>query len=641
MTENNNGTNGQRSYTANDIQVLEGLEPVRIRPSMYIGSTGIKGLHHLVQEVVDNSIDEALAGICDTITVTIGKDKTIEVVDNGSGIPVEIHPKTGKSTVETVLTILHAGGKFNNGAYKVSGGLHGVGVSCVNALSEWLVATIKRDGKIYRQEFSKGVATSELTVIGDTDEHGTSIKYLADDTIFDTLDYDRDTLKSRFREMAFLNKGIKIVFTDERVDETETFHYEGGIVSFVEYINRNKDSLRGEIIYYESDGDNCNIEVAMQYTDAYNENIHSFANNINTIDGGTHLSGFKSALTRALNDYGRKYNFIKEKEENLSGDDTREGLTAIISVKLSNPQFEGQTKTKLGNTEMRGFVDSVTYESLSNYLEEHPKEAKLILDSAILSQRAREAARKARDLTKRRNALENTTLPGKLVDCRKHGVENTEIFLVEGNSAGGSAVGARDSEFQAILPLRGKIMNVEKARIDKILGYEEIRSMITAFGTGIGDDFDIEKLRYEKIIIMTDADVDGEHIATLLLTFFFRYMKDLIKNGHIYMAQPPLYKVTKGKQEHYLYDDLALEKFLKENEGGSAPEIQRYKGLGEMDKDQLWETTMDPNKRILKRVNLEDEVDADEIFTMLMGEKVEPRRLFIEKHARYATNIDI
>lgn len=629
-----------RHYTASDIQVLEGLEAVRVRPAMYIGSTSLKGLHHLVYEVVDNSIDEALAGICDTIEVTIKKDLTVVVKDNGSGIPVEIHPKTGKSTVETVLTILHAGGKFDSSAYKVSGGLHGVGVSCVNALSDKLVVEVKRDGKLYRQEFSRGKPVTELEVIGDAVGTGTTISYLADGSIFETLNYDADVLRSRFREMAFLNKNIKIIFTDERVDKTEVFHYDGGIKSFVEYINRNKTGQKSEVIYFEGKDVGKEIEVAIQYTDSYSENIYSFANNINTVDGGTHLSGFKSALTRCLNDYGRKFNLIKENEENLSGDDVREGLTAIISVKISNPQFEGQTKTKLGNQDMRSYADSVTYEKLYAYLEEHPKEAKDILDAAILSQRARFAARKARDLTKRKSALENSTLPGKLVDCRRHGLEGTEIFLVEGDSAGGSAIGARDSEYQAILPLRGKIMNVEKARIDKVLGYEEIRSMITAFGTGIGDDFDIAKLRYEKIIIMTDADVDGEHIATLLLTFFFRYMKDLIKEGHVYMANPPLYKVSRGKKDHYFYDTESYDKFMAEN-SDIKWDVQRYKGLGEMDKDQLWETTMDPVTRILKRVVLEDEVEADEIFTMLMGEKVEPRREFIEENARYATNIDI
>ncbi|NLM06055.1 MAG: DNA topoisomerase (ATP-hydrolyzing) subunit B [Tissierellia bacterium] len=628
-----------RHYTADDIQVLEGLEAVRVRPAMYIGSTSLKGLHHLVYEVVDNSIDEALAGICDTIEITIGKDLTVEVKDNGSGIPVEIHPKTGKSTVETVLTMLHAGGKFDSSAYKVSGGLHGVGVSCVNALSERLIVEVKRNGKLYRQEFSKGRPVSELEIVGDSVGHGTKISYLADDTIFETLNYDADVLRSRFREMAFLNKSIKIIFTDERVDKTEVFHYDGGIKSFVEYINRNKTGQKSEVIYFEGKDEGKEIEVAIQYTDSYSENIYSFANNINTVDGGTHLSGFKSALTRCLNDYGRKFNLIKENEENLSGDDAREGLTAIISVKLVDPQFEGQTKTKLGNQDMRSFADSTTYEMLYAYLEEHPKEAKDILDAAILSQRARFAARKARDLTKRKSALETSTLPGKLVDCRRHGTEGTEIFLVEGDSAGGSAIGARDSEYQAILPLRGKIMNVEKARIDKVLGYEEIRSMITAFGTGIGDDFDISKLRYEKIIIMTDADVDGEHIATLLLTFFFRYMKDLIKAGHVYMANPPLYKLSRAKKEHYFYDTESYDRFMAENSDVKW-DVQRYKGLGEMDKDQLWETTMDPVTRILKRVVLEDEVEADEIFTMLMGEKVEPRREFIEENARYATNID-
>lgn len=630
-----------RSYTAGDIQVLEGLEAVRKRPGMYIGSTGIKGLHQLMYEVVDNSVDEALAGICDTITVTVSTDNSVEVSDNGSGIPTEIHPKTGKSTVETVLTILHAGGKFNNGAYKVSGGLHGVGVSCVNALSEWLVATVIRDGKKYRQHFSRGQATGDLEVIGEAEGHGTTIQFMADSEIFETLEYDHETLQNRFREMAFLNRGIRIIFNDERTETSETFHYEGGIKSFVEYINRNKNELKGPVIYFEKDKDETNVQVAMQYTDAYSENIHSFANNINTMDGGTHLVGYKTALTKAFNDYARKYGFLKEKDENFSGDDTREGLTAILSVKLMEPQFEGQTKGKLGNSEMRSIVDGVTYEYLTAFLEENPKDAKILMERVMLSQKARNAARRARELTIRKGSLENSTLPGKLADCRKHGVENTEIFLVEGDSAGGSAINARDSEYQAILPLRGKIMNVEKATRDKILAYEEIKSMITAFGTGFESNFSIEKLRYEKIIIMTDADVDGEHITTLLLTFFFRYMKDLIKEGHVYLALPPLFKVSKGKKDYYLYEEGELPKLLQELGADSKPRVQRYKGLGEMDADQLWETTMDPERRLLKRVTIDDELIADEVFTMLMGEKVEPRREFIEQNAKYANNLDV
>lgn len=631
----------ERNYSANDIKVLEGLEPVRLRPSMYIGSTGSQGLHHLVYEVVDNSVDEALAGICDTIKVAITKDNVIEVEDNGSGIPTEIHPKTGKSTVETVLTVLHAGGKFNNNAYKVSGGLHGVGVSCVNALSEWLEVEVTRDGSVFKQRFQRGKPDYPLKEIGSGMGHGTLIRFKPDKEIFETTVFSYEILKKRFMEMAFLNKGIKFIVKDERTGTEETFHYDGGIKSFVEYLNRNKERNKGDIIYFEGVENNISLEIGMQYTDSISENIHSFANTINTTEGGHHLIGFKSALTRTLNDYGRKSGVIKEKEENLSGDDTREGLTAIISVKLSNPQFEGQTKTKLGNTEVRGIVDTFVSERLTAYLEEHPKDAKLIIDSALLAQRARNAARKARDLTRRKSALETSTLPGKLVDCRKRGTEGTEIFLVEGNSAGGSAIGARNSEFQAVLPLRGKIMNVEKARLDRILGYEEIGSMITAFGTGIGDEFDIDKLRYEKIIIMTDADVDGEHIATLLLTFFFRYMTDLIRGGHVYMAVPPLYKISQGKNEKYLYDDDDLHPYLESVSGGSKPIIQRYKGLGEMDKEQLWETTMDPSKRILRQVSLEDEIYADEVFTVLMGEKVAPRKKFIEDNAKYATNVDI
>ncbi|MFA7533577.1 MAG: DNA topoisomerase (ATP-hydrolyzing) subunit B, partial [Tissierellaceae bacterium] len=547
--KNGNGLNN-RHYTAQDIQVLTGLEPVRKRPGMYIGSTGPKGLHHLVYEVVDNSIDEALAGICDTIEITIFKDNSVKVSDNGSGIPVEIHPQTGKSTVETVLTILHAGGKFNNGAYKVSGGLHGVGVSVVNALSKWLTAKVKRDGNEYMQKFERGYATSELEIIGKSEDTGTTIHYMPDEEVFETIEINLETLEHRFREMAFLNKGIKIVLKDERIDKTKEFYYEGGIKSFVEYINKNKTPIQKQIMYFEGEKDSTIVEFALQYTDAYAENIFTFANNINTQEGGTHLSGFRTALTRVINDYGRKYGYIKEKDDNLSGDDVREGLTGILSVKLMEPQFEGQTKSKLGNSETRGIVETLTYDFLNIYLEENPRDGKIILEKAIASQRAREAARKARDLTRRKSILDNTTLPGKLADCQESGIEITEIYIVEGDSAGGSAKQGRDKKFQAILPLKGKIMNVEKARIDKILGFEEIKALITAFGTGIGEDFDIEKLRYGKIIIMTDADVDGAHIRTLLLTFFYRYMKELIENGHIYIAQPPLYKVTKSRKDH-------------------------------------------------------------------------------------------
>ncbi|MBC8586705.1 DNA topoisomerase (ATP-hydrolyzing) subunit B [Paratissierella segnis] len=639
MVQEANDNNG-RHYTAKDIQVLEGLEPVRKRPGMYIGSTGPKGLHHLVYEVVDNSIDEALAGICDTIKITIYDDDSVSVEDNGSGIPVEIHPQTGKSTVETVLTILHAGGKFNNSAYKVSGGLHGVGVSVVNALSEWLVAKVRRNGKEYMQRFERGISVSELEVIGNSDSTGTTIHFMPDKSIFETIEFSFETLEFRMREMAFLNKGIKIILNDKRNDILKEFHYEGGIKSFVEYINKNKTPIHKDVIYFESEKDSTIVELALQYTDGYTENIYTFANNINTIEGGTHLSGLRSAITRAINDYGRKYSFLKEKEENLSGEDVREGLTAVLSIKLPNPQFEGQTKSKLGNSETRGIVDSLIYDYLNNYLEENPKASKIILDKAVSAQRARDAARKARELTRRKSILDNTTLPGKLADCQSSDLSENEIYLVEGDSAGGSAKQGRDKKYQAILPLKGKIMNVEKARIDKVLGYEEIKAMITAFGTGIGSDFNIEKLRYGKIIIMTDADVDGAHIRTLLLTFFYRYMKELIEKGHIYIAQPPLYKVTKGKKEVYCYSDKELDDILNEL-GRTNYSIQRYKGLGEMNADQLFDTTMDPETRTLLRVQISDDINADEIFTTLMGDKVEPRREFIEENAKFVQNLDI
>ena len=638
MTENiNNG----RQYTAENIQVLEGLDPVRKRPGMYIGSTGEKGLHHLVYEVVDNSIDEALAGICDTITVSLREDGSVSVEDNGSGIPVEKHPQTGKSTVETVLTILHAGGKFNNSAYKVSGGLHGVGVSVVNALSEWLEARIRRDGKEYVQRFERGIPITELEIDGESNTTGTIISFKPDQEIFEETEYSFATLEQRFREMAFLNKGIKIILIDERDDEgKETeFYYEGGISSFVEYINKNKTPLHENVVYFEAERDNTMVELAIQYTDGYSENIYTFANNINTPEGGTHLSGLRAALTRTLNEYGRKYNIIKENEENLSGDDVREGMTAILSIKLQDPQFEGQTKAKLGNSEIRGIVESFTSEFLSDYLGENPKLGKLIVEKSISSQRAREAARKARDLTRKRSILDNTALPGKLADCSSDDADITEIYIVEGDSAGGSAKQGRDRGYQAILPLRGKIMNVEKARLDKILNYQEIRSMITAFGTGIGPEFDISKLRYGKIILMTDADVDGAHIRTLLLTFFFRYMRDLIDNGHIFIANPPLYKVSKGKKEQYVYNERQLEGILEEF--GPGYSIQRYKGLGEMNADQLFDTTMDPETRTLSRVTIEDARLSDEIFTTLMGDKVQPRREFITTNAKLVHNLDI
>ncbi len=636
MVKENNG----RKYTAQEIQVLTGLEPVRKRPGMYIGSTGPRGLHHLVYEVIDNSIDEALAGVCDTINVIINEDNSVIVEDNGSGIPVEVHPQTGKSTVETVLTMLHAGGKFNNSAYKVSGGLHGVGVAVVNALSEYLIVKVKRDEKEYMQRFERGIPVTELKVIGKANDTGTIIEFKPDAEIFDEVNFDFKTLESRLREMAFLNKGVKITLEDKRSNNKKEFHYEGGIKSFVEYINKNKTPIQKDIMYFESEKDDTVVELAMQYTDGYSENIYTFANNINTQEGGTHLSGFKTALTRAINDYGRKYGYIKENEDNLQGDDVREGLTAVLSVKLMEPQFEGQTKTKLGNSEIRGIVETLTYEFLVSYLEENPKDGKSILEKAVTASRAREAARKAREISRKRSILDNTTLPGKLADCQENNLEVTEIFIVEGDSAGGSAKQARDKRYQAILPLKGKIMNVEKARLDKVLGFDEIRAMITAFGTGIGSEFDIDKLRYGKIIIMTDADVDGAHIRTLLLTFFYRYMRELIENGHVYIAQPPLYKVSKGKKDYYAYSDKELEELLKKI-GDSNYTVQRYKGLGEMNPEQLWETTMDPEKRILLKVNIEDAMAADEIFTILMGDKVKPRREFIQTNAKFVKNLDI
>ena len=632
----------KRHYDASDIQVLEGLDPVRKRPGMYIGSTGARGLHHLVYEVVDNSIDEALAGICDHIIVKINKDGSVEISDNGSGIPVATHPQTGKSTVETVLTILHAGGKFDNSAYKVSGGLHGVGVSVVNALSNKLVATIKRDGKIYRQEFARGKRKSELNVIGKTkkEDTGTTIYFEPDDTIFETVEFSFDVLSKRFREMAFLNKGIKIEFIDERKNIKEIYHYEGGIKSFVEFINEKKKPIHDEIIYIDEIREETAVEIAIQYTDSYSEVVLAFANNINTEEGGSHLSGFRSALTRTLNDYGRKNNIIKEKEENLSGEDVREGISAVISVKLPDPQFEGQTKAKLGNSETRGIIDSVLSEELSAFLEENTKVGKQILDKALSARRAREAARRARDLTRKKNNIESMTLPGKLSDCQNDDPSRNEIFLVEGNSAGGSAKDGRDSAYQAILPLRGKIMNVEKARLDKMLNSSEIRAMITAFGTGIGEEFDIKKLRYDKIIIMTDADVDGAHIMTLLLTFFFRYMKPLIEEGHVYVAQAPLFGIEKGtKILRYCHNEKELRLAVKEYKDTKI-NIKRYKGLGEMDPEQLWETTMNPDNRLLLKVNIDDITEADDTFTVLMGTEVEPRREFITENAVYADYID-
>ncbi|MBW6411762.1 DNA topoisomerase (ATP-hydrolyzing) subunit B [Clostridium weizhouense] len=632
--------NNQR-YDENQIQVLEGLEAVRKRPGMYIGSTSSRGLHHLVYEIVDNSIDEALAGYCKNIEVKINEDNSITVCDDGRGMPVGMHPKMHKSTVEVIMTVLHAGGKFGGGGYKVSGGLHGVGASVVNALSEKCIVTVKREGHIWKQEYSKGKVISELSKTGETSETGTQVYFKPDEEIFDDVVYDFDILSQRLRELAFLNKGINIKLTDTRYDKEENYHYEGGIKSFVSYLNRNKAQLHEEPIYVEGIKDKISVEIALQYNDGYTENIFSFANNIDTIEGGTHLVGFKTALTRVFNDYVRRYGFIKENDKNLSGDDIREGLTAVISVKIEEPQFEGQTKTKLGNSEVKGVVDSIVSESVGIFLEENPTISKIIIDKALMAARARDAARKARELT-RKSVLERTTLPGKLADCSSKDPKECEIYIVEGDSAGGSAKQGRNRKFQAILPLRGKIMNVEKQRLDKILNSDTIRSMITAFGGGIGKDFDIEKLRYHRIIIMTDADVDGAHIRTLLLTFFYRYMRELVEQGHVYIAQPPLFKVSKNKKEFYAYSDEELESVLNDIGGkDNSVDIQRYKGLGEMNATQLWDTTMDPEKRILLKATVDDAMAADEIFTILMGEKVEPRREFIEQNAKNVVNLDI
>ena len=633
----------KHEYGADQIQVLEGLEAVRKRPGMYIGSTGPRGLHHLVYEVVDNSIDEALAGNCSEIYISINPDGSVTVKDDGRGIPVEVHPKTGLSTLETVLTVLHAGGKFGGGGYKVSGGLHGVGVSVVNALSDWLIAEVSRDGKVYRQEYKRGVPTGKLEVVSESSKKsGTSITFMPDASIFDEIEFKYETLEYRFRELSFLNKVIKIEFEDKREgqEKSKTFHYTGGLVEYIKYLNRTKTPIHDQIIYVDKIANDCTIELALQYTDAYTENIYSFANNINTHEGGVHLSGFKAALTKCVNDYARRNNILKEKDPNLSGEDIREGLTAIVSVKLPDPQFEGQTKTKLGNTFMRGLVDSIANEEIGAFLEENPSVAKLVIEKCLRAQRAREAAKKARDLTRRKNALEFTSLPGKLADCSEKSPEKSEIFLVEGDSAGGSAKSGRDRNIQAILPLRGKILNVEKSRLDKILSSDEIKNMITAFGCGIGEDFDPDKLRYHKIVIMTDADVDGAHIRTLLLTFFFRYMRPLIEGGYVYAAQPPLFKVKKGKKEYYAFSDNELRKLLDEV-GRQGADVSRYKGLGEMNAEQLWETTMDPESRTLLQVTIDDAIMADEIFSMLMGDKVAPRRDFIEANAKYVTNLDI
>ena len=632
----------ETTYDESQIQVLEGLEAVRKRPGMYIGSTSQRGLHHLVYEIVDNAIDEALAGYCTHIEVTIEKDNVISVRDNGRGIPVGIHHKMGISTVEVVYTILHAGGKFGDGGYKVSGGLHGVGASVVNALSQWLTVDVYLDGHVHSIRFNRGVPESPLHITGDTNERGTFVRFKADDTIFETVEYDYDVLLNRLREQAFLNAGVTITFTDQRDDENIRVNemcYQGGIREFVEHLNRNKTPLHPEVIYLSAQREDNMAEVAMQYNDGYNENILSFANDINTTEGGTHETGFKSALTRVINDYAHKYKFLKEDDKNLSGDDTREGLTCVISVKLTEAQFEGQTKTKLGNSEMRSLVDGAVYEALSAYLEENPQTAKTIIDKCLTAARAREAARKAREATRRKSALESASLPGKLADCQEKDPTYTEIYIVEGDSAGGSAKNGRDRRYQAILPLWGKMLNVEKARLDKVYGNEKLMPMVTAFGAGIGDEFDISRLRYGKIILMADADVDGSHIRTLLLTFFFRFMRPLIEGGHVYIAQPPLYKIVKGRNEpRYAYSDDQLKEILQQIPGA---EVQRYKGLGEMDPEQLWETTMNPQNRTLLKVNMEDAAAADEIFTILMGEKVEPRKNFIEQNAKYVNNLDI
>ncbi|WP_196049030.1 DNA topoisomerase (ATP-hydrolyzing) subunit B [Clostridium saudiense] len=633
----------KQSYDESQIQVLEGLEAVRKRPGMYIGSTSSRGLHHLVYEIVDNSIDEALAGFCKNIEVAINEDNSITVVDDGRGMPVGIHPKMGKATVEVIMTVLHAGGKFGGGGYKVSGGLHGVGASVVNALSEYCEVTVKREGFIWQQKYSRGNVLCDLTKIGESDEHGTKVLFKPDHEIFEDTVFDFEVLASRLRELAFLNKGIAITLTDKREGEerVEKFHYEGGIKEFVSYLNRNKEVLHESPIYVEGEKDGIIAEIALQYNDGYNENLYSFANNIDTIEGGTHLAGFKSALTRAINDYAKRFGHIKDNDKNLSGDDAREGLTAVVSVKISEPQFEGQTKTKLGNSEVRSVVDSIVAEGVSIFLEENPAVGKIIIDKALMAARARDAARKARELT-RKSVLERSTLPGKLADCSSKDPMECEIYIVEGDSAGGSAKQGRNRKFQAILPLRGKILNVEKQRLDRILNSDTIRSMITAFGAGIGKDFDEAKLRYNRIIIMTDADVDGAHIRTLLLTFFYRYMRPLIDGGHVYIAQPPLYKVSKGKREEYAYTDEDLDKILEEFGGkDNSINIQRYKGLGEMNANQLWDTTMDPEHRILLKATVEDAIAADEIFTILMGDKVEPRREFIQKNANKVSNLDI
>jgi len=628
------------SYDADKIQVLEGLESVRKNPGMYIGSTDPRGLHHLVYEVVDNAIDEALAGYCTHVEVSINKDGSVTVVDNGRGIPVDMHEKYKKPAVELVLTTLYAGGKFDEEAYKVSGGLHGVGVSVVNALSAWLEVKVRRDGNEYHQRYERGKTASPLKIIGTSSETGTTVTFFPDSDVFDTLEFDYGTLTTRLREMAFLNAGLQIIIKDEKKGQQDTFKYDGGVSEFVTYINRNKNPLYPNPVYFQGEKAGVQVEIAIQYTDSYTENVFTFVNNINTHEGGTHLFGFKGALTRVLNDYGKKNKIFSDESSSLSGEDCREGITTVISCKVMHPQFEGQTKTKLGNSEVRGIVESITHEKLSEFFEENPVVARTIIDKAVLSSKARDAARKAREMTRRKGILESSALPGKLADCSSRDPAKSEIYIVEGDSAGGSAKQARDREFQAILPLRGKILNVEKARMDRILKSQEILALITAIGTSIDEEFELEKARYHKIILMTDADVDGEHIRTLLLTFFFRYMRPLVEEGYLYIAQPPLYKISKGKTALYAFSDREKDQKVQEL-GGTGISLQRYKGLGEMNPNQLWDTTMDPESRTMLKVTVEDAVEADELFTILMGEKVEPRREFIEAHAKDVVNLDI
>jgi DNA gyrase subunit B len=632
----------QHTYDESQIQVLEGLEAVRKRPGMYIGSTSGKGLHHLVWEVVDNSIDEALAGYCTRIQVVIHEDNSVTVIDNGRGIPVGEHPKMKRPTLEVVMTVLHAGGKFGGEGYKVSGGLHGVGISVVNALSELVIVTVKREGQIHQQEYRRGVPQYDVAIIGESEENGTTVRFKPDPDIFtETTEFEYEVLQTRIRELAFLNKGIEITLLDERTGATNTYKYDGGIIEFVQYLNRNRLALHEQPIYVEGAKDHIHVEVALQYNDSYSENIYSFANNINTHEGGTHESGFKSALTRIINDYARKMNLMKDSDSNLSGDDVREGLTAIISVKIPEPQFEGQTKTKLGNSEVRGIVESFFAEKFQEFLDENPSVSRKIVEKGLQAARAREAARKARELTRRKSALEVSSLPGKLADCSSKDASISELYIVEGDSAGGSAKQGRDRHFQAILPLRGKILNVEKARLDRILGNTEIRAIITALGTGIGDDFDISKARYHKIIIMTDADVDGAHIRTLLLTFFYRYMRKIIEAGYIYIAQPPLFKIERNKVVRYAQNEKERDDIIAEFGEGAKVNVQRYKGLGEMNASQLWETTMDPESRTMLQVTIEDAIEADDVFETLMGDNVEPRRDFIQQFAKFVKNLDV